>query len=308
MKIFKPKFWEKINLISIFLYPASLILQLLIATKKIFISQNSFKIPIICIGNIYLGGTGKTPLSILITRELIKKKKKPAIIKKFYKAHIDEHKLINNSLNCLFLNNTRLKSIKAAERKHYNVAILDDGFQDISIKKDLNILCFNSNQLIGNGLTIPAGPLRESVSAIKKAQIIVINGNKDKLFEKRILTVSEKIKIFYSRYLPTNINQFKKKKILAFAGIGNPNNFFNLLRDNNLNVQKKVAFPDHYEFSKVEIQDMIATSREKNLELVTTEKDYFRIKKFGLKNIKYVKLKLHILKKEKLLSHILSYL
>jgi tetraacyldisaccharide 4'-kinase len=172
----------------------------------------------------------------------------------------------------------------------------------------MSILCFNSNQLIGNGLTIPAGPLRESMSAIKKAQIIVINGNKDKLFEKRILTVSEKIKIFYSRYLPTNINQFKKKKILAFAGIGNPNNFFNLLRDNNLNVQKKVAFPDHYEFSKVEIQDMIATSREKNLELVTTEKDYFRIKKFGLKNIKYVKLKLHILKKEKLLSHILSYL
>ena len=77
MKIFKPKFWEKINLISIFLYPASLILQLLIATKKIFISQNSFKIPIICIGNIYLGGTGKTPLSILITRELIKKLYRP---------------------------------------------------------------------------------------------------------------------------------------------------------------------------------------------------------------------------------------
>ena len=88
-----------------------------------------------------------------------------------------EHNLINNSLDCLFLNKQRSKAINSAEKKQYDVAILDDGFQDYSIKKDLNILCFNSNQLIGNGMTLPSGPLRESLTALKKTQIVLINGN-----------------------------------------------------------------------------------------------------------------------------------
>ena len=116
------------------------------------------------------------------------------------------------------------------------MAILDDGFQDYSIKKNLNILCFNSNQLIGNGMTLPAGPLRESINAVKKTQIVLINGSKNKLFEDKILSISNKVKIFYSKYLPENIEEFKNKNLLAFAGIGNPSNFFKLLSDNNLSI------------------------------------------------------------------------
>ena len=308
MKILKPKFWEKNNnLISLLLFPISIFLQLLIIIKKKFTSEHSFKIPVICIGNIYLGGTGKTPLSILIAKELRKHNKKPAIIKKYYSEHIDEHNLINNSLDCLFLNKQRSKAINSAEKKQYDVAILDDGFQDYSIKKNLNILCFSSNQLIGNSMTLPAGPLRESINAIKKTQIVIINGNKNKLFEEKILNISNKVKIFYSKYLPENIEEFKNKNLFAFAGIGNPSNFFKLLGDNNLNVQTKLAFPDHYKFSKSEIQKMIDESSKNNLELVTTEKDYFRIKDYGFKNIKFLKIKLEILEKDKLINEILNY-
>ena len=309
MKILKPKFWEKSNnLISLLLSPISFFLQLLIIIKKKLTFEHSFKIPVICIGNIYLGGTGKTPLTIFIAKELRKHNKKPAIIKKYYSEHVDEHNLINNSLDCLFLNKQRSKAINSAEKKQYDVAILDDGFQDYSIKKNLNILCFNSNQLIGNGMTLPAGPLRESINAIKKTQIVLINGSKNKLFEDKILSISNKVKIFYSKYLPENIEEFKNKNLFAFAGIGNPSNFFKLLGDNNLNVQTKLAFPDHYKFSKSEIKKIVDESFKNNLELITTEKDYFRIKHYGFKNIKFLKIRLEILEKDKLINQILSYI
>jgi tetraacyldisaccharide 4'-kinase len=157
-------------------------------------------------------------------------------------------------------------------------------------------------------MTIPSGPLRESLSAIKKAQIIIINGNKNKLFENRILDISNKIKIFYSKYIPTNVKEFKNKKLFAFAGIGNPNNFFKLLTENKLNLKKKVSFPDHYQFIKIDIQKIIAESKKKKLDIITTEKDYFRIKDYGFKNIKFLKIKLEILEKDKLINQILNYI
>ena len=157
-------------------------------------------------------------------------------------------------------------------------------------------------------MTLPSGPLREKLDSINKAKIIVINGEKNAAFEAKILNISNKTNIFYSEYVPSNIDQFKGKMLFAFAGIGNPNNFFDLLRKNNLNVKKTLAFPDHYEFSKSELQRITDQSIKDNLELVTTEKDYLRIKKFNFKNIKYLKVKLNILEKERLKNKILMHL
>ena len=103
-------------------------------------------------------------------------------------------------------------------------------------------------------MILPCGPLREKFDSINKAQIIVINGRKNIDFENKIKTVSKNIKIFYSSYNPTNIEEFKNKKILAFAGIGNPNNFFKLLREYNINLKKQIEYPDHYEFNRSELQ------------------------------------------------------
>ncbi len=304
MRVLKPKFWEKNNLISLLLLPISLFFQFLIQIKKKLTIENSFKIPIICIGNIYIGGTGKTPLSILIAKELKKLKKKPAIIKKYYSEHADEHNLINDSVDCLFLDKLRSKAINKAEKEGHDIAILDDGFQDYSIKKNLNILCFNSNQLIGNGMTLPSGPLRENMNAIKKTQIVIINGDKNKLFEKKIFNVSKNVKIFYSKYLPKNIEEFKNKKLFAFAGIGEPNNFFKLLNENKLKIYKKIEFPDHYKFSKFEIKKMIDEALKNNCELITTEKDYFRIKNYELQHVNFLKIRLEIFEKDKLINQI----
>ena len=241
MKIIKPKFWEKKQSYFLYFITCFLFLQIIIKIKNKFISPQSYKLPIICVGNIYLGGTGKTPLVIEIAKEL-KKKNKPAIIKKFYSEHFDEHELINKNVNCLITDKSRRKAIKSAEEKNYDIVILDDGFQDHSIKKDLNILCFNSRQLIGNGMTLPSGPLRESINSVKGSQIIIINGDKNENFEKKILDISKNIKIFYSKYLLTEDSSFKNKNVFAFAGIGNPSNFFYILEKNNFNIKKNLFF------------------------------------------------------------------
>lgn len=309
MKMNKPIFWEKkYNLISFVLLPASLFLQLIFKIRNKFVHQRSFKIPIICVGNIYLGGTGKTPLVIYIAKKLLKYNKNPAVIKKFYSDHFDEHKLINKNLDCLFTNRLRHQAIKKAEEKNHDVAILDDGFQDHSVKKDINIICFNSNQLIGNGFTLPAGPLRENINAIKKSQIVLINGEKNKDFEKKIFNISSSIKIFYSKYLLLDKDSLENKNVIAFAGIGNPENFFETLKKNNFKVKKKFIFPDHYEFQKKEIQNLIDDSLKNNLELVTTEKDFLRISKFGFKEVKCIKVKLEIIDEEDFIKFILKSL
>jgi len=309
MKFFKPKFWEsKNNIYSILLWPISIIVQIFISLKKILIISKKFNIPIICVGNVYLGGTGKTPISIEIAKELEIKRKKPVIIKKYYKNQFDEHLLINQKFNSLILNNNRVQAIKEAEKKGFDVVVLDDGFQDHSFKKNLNIICFHSNQSIGNGLVLPSGPLRENLTSLKKAHIVVINGNKNHLLEKQILNISSNIEIYYSKYTPLNIQEFQNKKLFAFAGVGNPNNFFDLLKENNLNVQKTLSFPDHYHFNKLELEKINEEGLKNNFEIITTEKDFYRIKNYGFDNIKYLKIELQIHKKDKLIKQILNYL
>ena len=173
MKILKPKFWsEKISLFSIILFPFSAILIFYILLKKRFLKVKRFEIPIICVGNIYLGGTGKTPTSILLATELSKLGKNPVILRKYYKNHNDEYSLIKKKFKNLILSKNRTDGIREAEISNFDSIILDDGLQDYGIKKNLNIVCFNNNQLIGNGMVLPAGPLRENLVALKNTQIV----------------------------------------------------------------------------------------------------------------------------------------
>ena len=309
MKFLKPKFWEnKTNILAVLLIPISILFYFIIKLRKYLVSPKRFNIPVICVGNIYVGGTGKTPLSIEIANDLKLKKRNPVIIKKYYKSHKDEQMMIMETTDFVILNKNRSQAIKEAERKNFDIAILDDGFQDYTIEKSFNIICFNSNQLIGNGLVFPAGPLRESFSSLKRAQIVIINGEKNKMFEEKILQISKRIKIFYSKYVPTNLDQFKNKKLFAFAGIGNPNNFFKLLSENNLNVQKKEFFPDHHDFTSDDIKKMIDIAKKNDFELITTEKDFYRIKDNSFNEIKYLKVDLIIKEKNKFINEIISHL
>ena len=295
MDFFKPKFWDKnkISFFSILLYPITLLIKLLSFFKRYLTKTHQCTIPVICVGNIYLGGTGKTPLCIKIFSILKNLNMNPVFIRKKYDSFQDEVNL-QRQLGPIYQNKKRIEALKEAIQNKANVAILDDGFQDFSINKNLSIVCFDEKQWIGNGLVIPSGPLREELSALKRAECVIINGQKNTDIENKIFSKNKKIKIFYSKHKAKNIDEFKNKKVIAFAGIGNPENFFNLLKDNNIETIEEIKFPDHYNYSKKEMENLINKTRENNAILLTTEKDYFRISQNYKKNINYLKITVDI--------------
>ena len=305
MNFFKPKFWDKteFSLFSLLLYPITLMIKLFTLLKTFLTKKNQCSIPVICVGNIYLGGTGKTPLSIEIYSILKDLNMNPAFIRKKYLSFQDEAEL-QKQTGPVYQNKKRIEAIKEAIQNNINIAILDDGFQDFSINKNLSVVCFNENQWIGNGLTIPSGPLREDLSSLKRANLVFINGEKNSDIESKIYNKNKEIKIYYTKYKATNINEFKNKNILAFAGIGNPVNFFDLLKKNNINITEEKKFPDHYNYSQKELEDLVNKAKEKNSILLTTEKDYFRINQKYKKNINFLKIKVEIENKDRFVEEI----
>ena len=305
MNFFKPKFWDKkqVTFFSILLFPISLFVKILFFLKRSITKTHQCSIPVICVGNIYLGGAGKTPLCIEIFSILKNLNMNPAFIRKKYDSFQDEADL-QKQIGPTCQNKKRIEAIKEAIRNKVNVAILDDGFQDFSVKKNLSIVCFNEKQWVGNGFTIPSGPLRENLSALKRADCIVINGKKNKDIENKVFSENKEIKIFYANYEPQNIKEFKNKKIVAFAGIGNPVNFFDLLKDNKLNIVETIKFPDHHKYSEKELENLLSKIKENNAILLTTEKDYFRISESFKKNIEYLKIKVEIENKSQFIEEI----
>tara|TARA_Y100000590_G_scaffold464722_1_gene634877 strand:- start:997 stop:1926 length:930 start_codon:yes stop_codon:yes gene_type:complete len=305
MKFLKPKFWDvnKISIYSIFLLPFSFLFQLITLFRRLTTTTKKYQIPTICIGNIYLGGTGKTPLSYELFKILKNLKMNPVFIRKSYESFKDEINLLKQ-LGPVIEKRKRGLALNEAIKNKYNIAILDDGFQDFSVKKDKSIICFNEKQWIGNGFIIPAGPLREGMSALSRADIVFINGEKNLEIENKLLSKNKLVKIFYSIYKPQNINEFINKKVICFAGIGNPNNFFNLLKKNEIKISEKIIFPDHYKYSEKDIKNLINKAKEKNAILLTTEKDYLRIEERYKVNIKFLKIKVEIQNCDKFIEEI----
>ena len=305
MKFLKPKFWDndQISLYSIFLLPVSLLMQIINFVRRLMVKSHKFSIPIICVGNIYLGGTGKTPLCSELFSILKNLNKNAVFIRKKYDSFQDEINLLKQ-IGPVYEKSKRINALDEAIQNKFEVAVLDDGFQDFSVEKDLSIVCFNEKQWIGNGFIIPSGPLREGLSALTRANCVIINGKKNINIENKILKNNKLIKIFYSKYKPQNISGFKNRKIICFAGIGNPINFFDLLKKNEINVLEQTSFPDHHNYSKAELDILIKKAKENNATLLTTEKDYLRIEEKYRGNINCLKIKIEIENKNEFIEEI----
>ena len=302
MNLKKPKFWDekKPNIYAYILQPISLLIRLFayFNSKK---KSKKFKIKTICVGNIYVGGTGKTSLSIKINEILSSKNFKSCLIKKFYKNQIDEQKLLEKN-GKLFLSNERINAIKQAENEDYQIAIIDDGLQDSSINYDVSFVCFNNINWIGNGMTIPSGPLREPLNSLKKYKNVFINGNLENIenLKKEIFKVNHNINIHIGKYQPINLDEFDKdNKYIAFSGIGNHHTFMSMLKINGIKIVKELEFPDHYEYSEKDINKILSEANKLNSKILTTEKDYLRIKSENLSQIKYIKSELKIMNEDK---------
>ena len=301
MKIIRPTFWNKINLISLSLFPLTFITYLVNLIKN-FSDKKKFSLKTICVGNIYVGGTGKTPLCIKINK-ILSKNYKTTFIKKKYTNQYDEQKLLSSNGNLICRKN-RANCLKTAKKQNYNLAIMDDGLQDKSINYDLSIVCFNTSEAIGNGFLLPAGPLRENISTIKNYDAVFLNGEKKnkKLFL-LLKKIKNNLKIFEGKYVPLNLKKFnRKKEFLIFSGLGNPEEFERTLKKNNFKIKEKFIFPDHYNFSNFEINNIKKIAKNKKLEIITTEKDYLRLSKNNKKNIKFLKIELKIKNSKKFIN------
>ena len=293
MKIIKTKFFDNINIISCLLLPISLLVLLITKIKK-FSVKKDFKIKTICVGNIYLGGTGKTPLAIKIN-QILRKEYNSVFIKKYYPDQIDEQKLLNKS-GKLISRNFRENAIKIAEKNKYNLAILDDGLQQKNINYSISIVCFNSSKGVGNGFLIPSGPLREGISEIKNYDAIFLNGENENIkLKKTLKNINKNIKIFYGKYIAKNINDFNlKKNYLFFCGLGNPEEFEKTLKRYKFKIKEKFIYPDHYKYLNKDINRLKNIAKNKSLEIITTEKDYLRLNKSSKNGIKFLKIDLKI--------------
>ncbi len=304
----KPKFWDlkNANFVSYLLLPFTLIVYLNNLFQSLKDPERNEGIKSICVGNIYLGGTGKTPTTLEIFKILTNLNFKVAIGKKFYPSQKDERIILKNNSN-LIISKTRREILEKAKKSKYDIIIFDDGLQNKSIFYDLKIVCFDSQNWIGNGLLIPSGPLRENLNSLKNYDCIIVKENSKKKHEiiNKIKKVNKRIKIFYSEVKIINLKRINKnKKYLIFSGIGNSDSFKNTLLENKINVIEEIIFPDHYNYKKQDIVKIKKRAIKIGAKILTTEKDFVKISKKDRKSINLIKINLNIKNKKNFINYL----
>jgi len=307
MQFKKPLFWDykKPNLLSHILLPLTIPVEInnFLLNKKIKVKKN--KIKTLCVGNIYLGGTGKTTTTISLYSMLKKMNKNISIGKKFYSIQNDEHDLLKK--NNLILGRTRNEIINKAINLKKKILIFDDGLQDKYINYDLKFVCFDSIKWIGNGRLIPSGPLREKLESLRKYDGIFLKGKEKESVHivKLIKKINPEIEIFNTKYEVLNSNKFdKNKNYLVFSGIGNSNDFRRILIANKFKIIKEIVYPDHYKYTNKDINNINDVAKKMNAKIITTEKDFVKVKMIDNKNINFLKINLKIKNENKLYKFI----
>lgn len=299
IKLEYPKFWSNVNLIAILLIPLSWIYQIIGIIRKFITKPIKFDAITICVGNATVGGTGKTQIVLSLIRQFKEQNLNFIVVTKGYNSKLKQAKLVQKSDTALTVGDesillSKYATVIAAKKVKYalniikdlkpDIIIFDDGLQNPSFIKDYNILAIDKHRSIGNNLIFPAGPLRENVKdSIKKSDMIVTIGNNHNSELNNLLnklnnqTSREIFDAKIQLYLEKLEKEPRQKSYLAFAAIGNPKRFFDLLKESKINIAEEKIFPDHHIYSDAEINDLINYANKKGYKLVTTEKDYVKI-------------------------------
>ena len=278
-----PRWFLRRGIMAYLLLPLSLFY--LIGSKTVFklrkLREYKSNRPIICFGNILSGGVGKTP----VVRQVAKFFDAPVVMRGYKKSEKngyigDEATMLSNDDILVHVGNRRNNLILLNKQKSLSPIVMDDGFQNSSIKKDISVLVFDEAIGFGNGFLLPAGPLRERKSAILRADAIILIKRKNVA---RNFTLPTNIPVFKAHN--KEICPFDKKtSVVAFAGIGYPDKFFDNIP---CKVVKKIYFPDHYQYNDEDINKLIEKSKSLGAELLTTEKDWVRLPKWAKEKIKF---------------------
>ena len=304
----KPKFWDfkKPNFFAYLLYPFTIFVEIHNIISTVIPKKKFTEIKTICVGNLYIGGTGKTPTSLFLYNLLKKNNINPVIAKKFYKNQIDEQKFLKDNSNFISLSD-REKIVKKAIEMKFDMVIFDDGLQEKWINYDIKFACFDSEKWIGNGHLIPSGPLREKMNALKNYHGIFLktvndDSNLDYIYNK-IREINPNIEVFESNIEIKNISKFNiDKNYIIFSGIGNPDSFKKLLLKNKFKIIEEITFPDHYNYQDKDILEIINKANFNNAEIITTEKDFNRIPQNFKEKISFLEINIKIKDENKLVQ------
>mgnify|MGYP000206059460 CR=1 FL=1 len=308
MQFIKPKFWDlkKPNLLSYLLLPFTIPIIINNVLLDLKSKKKDERIKTICIGNIYVGGTGKTPTTIKLYQLLNQQGFEVVTANKNYKKHLDE-KIILEKKTETISSKDRQKIVDKAISMKKKILIFDDGLQDKKISYDIEFVCFDQKNWLGNGLLLPSGPLREKIKSLKKYSCVFLKKNGEDISNKiqLIKNINPNIKIFYTHFEPLNIDQFdKSEKYLIFSGIGNPNDFKSLLIKNKLNIIDEIIYPDHYMYNESDIIRIKKHANNLGAKIITTEKDYVKISHLDKEDINFLEVDLVIDNEKKLTDFI----
>jgi tetraacyldisaccharide 4'-kinase len=260
--------------------------------RHAFVTPQKIDIPVICIGNLVMGGAGKTPTALALAAWLLERDYKVHFLTRGYGGSeqgpvcvdLKYHKALQVGDEALLLAKTaptwvckdRVLGAKAAQAAGAQLLIMDDGFQNPSLFKNLSLVVVDGHQGLGNQHVFPAGPLREPLSnGLKRANRVVIIGQD----EHNIAALSPQLPILPSVMVPDpeSLELINQKPLIAFAGLGYPEKFFRFLRKNGGDLIETKQFPDHHPYTPEDLRPLIESAQERGAWLFTTEKDMVRI-------------------------------
>lgn len=306
-----PQFWHASDkktspIKSTLLFPISQLYQLATLLNRTITAQKKSPIPVICIGNLTMGGAGKTPTARSVL-ELVKEHGKfqtPCFLMRGYggaeKGPIEVNANIHTSYNVgdealmqsqyapTIISKNRYEGALLAQKLGYDLIIMDDGFQNPKLQKDLSLIVIDGGFGFGNERVFPCGPLREPIkNGLKRAQgAIVINKQKT-----TDLSVLGKFKQFQgSIELLNKGGPDEGRKVIAFAGIARPEKFFETLETNGYSIHAHYAFPDHHVFKRGDLEKIVSHAEQAGVSVITTEKDWIRLSDAWRQKISYLKI------------------
>jgi tetraacyldisaccharide 4'-kinase len=293
----EPGFWHGPSSLNAHLLKPLAALYGAIAAQRLRRKGLNAGIPVLCVGNYHVGGAGKTPTVLALAKLLRELGEAPVVLSRGYggklagpvrvdpvrhaASDVGDEPLMLASRLPVVVSRKRAEGVPLARAQGATVILMDDGFQSPAVVKDASLIVIDSARGIGNGRVFPAGPLRAPLRpqlARTDALIIVGNGNAAQSVAAEIAAQGKPVLSAHLKPDEAQVAQLRGKRVLAFAGIGDPTRFFNTLRASGIEVAGERAFADHHAYSQSQIESLIAEARDDGLTLVTTEKDLARLR------------------------------
>jgi tetraacyldisaccharide 4'-kinase len=293
----EPAFWHRPSSpLSLLLLPLAALYGF-IAGRRLQRQGLDAGIPVLCVGNYHAGGAGKTPTVLALAKMLRELGETPVVLSRGYGGRLrgpvmvdpgrhlasdvgDEPLMLAQTV-AVAVASDRIGGVALARSQGASVILMDDGFQNPAIAKVAALIVIDSDRGLGNGLVFPAGPLRAPLQpqlARTDALIVIGGGSAAQATAAAVAALGKPVLSAQFRPDRTSLARLAGKRVLAFAGIGDPARFFRTLRSNGIDVVLERSFVDHHPFSQAEIERMITDAERDGLTLVTTEKDLVRLR------------------------------